>query len=136
VVERHGPEPEGTSLHQPQAGAQRNFQEHRGFSVHGTQQSWHHLQEPPPGGATGSDAGKTNQQNRLLDAHSTTVADGVIVMSAYLAKGLEFDQVIVSEADSDNYADHMDRNLLYVACTRAMHRLTLIHVGSVSAFIQ
>jgi len=79
---------------------------------------------------------KQDSKIHLLDAHSATVANGVIVMSAYLAKGLEFDQVIVPEADSDNYADDMDRNLLYVACTRAMHRLTLTHVGSASAFIQ
>ena len=72
---------------------------------------------------------------RLFDSHSAAVAGGVIVMSAHLAKGLEFDQVIVPETDAVNYADAMDRNLLYVACTRAMHRLTLTCVGETSEFI-
>ncbi len=43
--------------------------------------------------------------------------------------------MIVPEADSNNYADDMDRNLLYVACTRAMHRLTLTHIGTSSRFL-
>ncbi len=34
---------------------------------------------------------KQSSKIHLLDAHSATVANGVIVMSAYLAKGLEFD---------------------------------------------
>jgi len=29
----------------------------------------------------------------------------------------------------------MDRNLLYVACTRAMHRLTLYSIGDPSPFL-
>jgi len=72
---------------------------------------------------------------QLLDTHSAAFASGVIVLSAHLAKGLEFDRVVVPEADSGNYSDDMDRNLLYVACTRAMHRLTLTHVGEASPFI-
>mgnify|MGYP005847711771 CR=1 FL=1 len=71
----------------------------------------------------------------LLDSHSAAVASGVIVMSAHLAKGLEFDRVIVPEADAGNYADAMDRNLLYVACTRAMHRLALTCVGEASPIV-
>lgn len=63
------------------------------------------------------------------------MADGVIVTSAHLAKGLEFDRVIVPGADADNYNTGMDRNLLYVACTRAMHRLVLTHTGEVTTWI-
>ncbi len=71
----------------------------------------------------------------LLDVHSAAFSSGVIVMSAHLAKGLEFDRVIVPQADADNYANEMDRNLLYVACTRAMHQLTLTHVGAPSGLV-
>lgn len=34
---------------------------------------------------------------------------------------LEFDQVVVANASEGNYATDLDRNLLYVACARAMH---------------
>jgi DNA helicase-2/ATP-dependent DNA helicase PcrA len=59
----------------------------------------------------------------------------VVICSVFLAKGLEFDQVIVPDASADNYATEMDRNLMYVACTRAMHRLTLTFIGKVSPHI-
>jgi DNA helicase-2/ATP-dependent DNA helicase PcrA len=72
---------------------------------------------------------------RLLDADSAGFSTGVIVCTAHLAKGLEFDQVIVLDASRRNYHTEMDRNLLYVACTRAMHRLTLIAVGEPSSLL-
>ena len=61
--------------------------------------------------------------------------DGVMVTAVSKAKGLEFDQVVIPDADDWNYNSEYDRGLLYVACTRAMHRLTLIHGGKVSRFV-
>ena len=72
---------------------------------------------------------------RLLDAHSRAFARGVIVCTAHLAKGLEFDRVIVPDASAKNYTTPMDRNLLYVACTRAMHELVLTYIGERTPFI-
>lgn len=72
---------------------------------------------------------------RLLDATSTGFSTGVIVCGSHLAKGLEFDRVIVPDADDETYRTEMDRNLLYVACTRAMHRLMLVAAGSPSALM-
>ena len=71
----------------------------------------------------------------LLDDHSGAFTAGIIVMSAHLAKGLEFDRVIVPDVDQANYSTDMDRNLLYVACTRAMHRLVLTHVDTCTSLI-
>ncbi|MFN2380956.1 MAG: 3'-5' exonuclease [Guyparkeria sp.] len=68
-------------------------------------------------------------QVHLLDADTTHLSSGVLVCTAHLAKGLEFDRVIVPQATAKNYATIMDRNLLYVACTRAMHHLALTHHG-------
>jgi len=79
-----------------------------------------------------TDAGVEAQ---LLDASSTGFSAGVIVCTAHLAKGLEFDRVIVPDASVRTYQTEMDRNLLYVACTRAMHRLALIAVGEASALL-
>ncbi|MFN4282389.1 MAG: HelD family protein [Alphaproteobacteria bacterium] len=69
---------------------------------------------------------------RLLDSGSTGFSTGVLVCTAHLAKGLEFDRVIVPDASAQNYRTEMDRNLLYVACTRAMHRLTVIALSEPS----
>jgi DNA helicase-2/ATP-dependent DNA helicase PcrA len=65
----------------------------------------------------------------LLTPESTRFASGIIITTAYLAKGLEFDEVIVPFATSINYHTDMDRNMLYVACTRAMHRLSVTYSG-------
>jgi len=72
---------------------------------------------------------------RLLDAGSVGFSAGVLVCAAHLAKGLEFDRVIVADVSAGNYRTEMDRNLLYVACTRAMHRLTLYSIGDPSPFL-
>jgi DNA helicase-2/ATP-dependent DNA helicase PcrA len=71
----------------------------------------------------------------LLDTDSTGFSSGAVVCAAHLAKGLEFDRVIVADVSADNYRTDMERNLLYVACTRAMHRLSLMFVGSPSPFL-
>jgi DNA helicase-2/ATP-dependent DNA helicase PcrA len=52
-----------------------------------------------------------------------------------MAKGLEFDQVIVPDVSEKNYSTEMDRNMLYVACTRAMHHLALTYVGATARFL-
>jgi DNA helicase-2/ATP-dependent DNA helicase PcrA len=69
------------------------------------------------------------------DDASTGFSTGVLVCTAHFAKGLEFDRVIVPDASAQDYQKVMDRNLLYVACTRAMHQLTLITMGQPSAFL-
>lgn len=71
----------------------------------------------------------------LLDFSSDQFHEGIIVTSSHLAKGLEFDQVIVPFVDAENYKTDMDRSLLYIACTRAMHMLTLTYSGEVSPFL-
>jgi DNA helicase-2/ATP-dependent DNA helicase PcrA len=60
---------------------------------------------------------------------------GVIIAPAYLAKGLEFDSVLIPNADSSNYGSETDRHLLYTICTRALHRLILFHYGELSPLI-
>ncbi|ABI56462.1 HelD family protein [Alkalilimnicola ehrlichii MLHE-1] len=72
---------------------------------------------------------------RLLTEQSSGFAPGIIVCTAHMAKGLEFDRVIIPEVSEKNYRTDMERNLLYVACTRAMHRLTVTHTGAPAAFL-
>jgi DNA helicase-2/ATP-dependent DNA helicase PcrA len=72
---------------------------------------------------------------QLLTAESTTFKEGIVITTAYLAKGLEFDEVIVPFASATTYKTEIDKGMLYVACTRAMHQLTLTHVGAVTPFL-
>lgn len=71
----------------------------------------------------------------LISQDSTSFTNGVSITSIRMAKGLEFDEVIVPDADNRNYDSDYDRNLLYIACTRAMHKLTLFYTGSPSPFL-
>ncbi|GAA4031047.1 UvrD-helicase domain-containing protein [Hymenobacter glaciei] len=71
----------------------------------------------------------------LLTDESTSFKEGIIITSAHLAKGLEFDEVIVPFASARTYKTEVDKSMLYVACTRAMHQLTLTFSGEVSVFL-
>ena len=66
----------------------------------------------------------------FLSNQSSAFVQGIIITSAHMAKGLEFDEVIIPQADDNNYHSEIDRNMLYVAATRAMHRLTLTYSGT------
>lgn len=69
----------------------------------------------------------------LIDAVQHKYEGGLSVVSAYFAKGLEFDAVLVLDADETRYGSHThDAKLLYVACTRALHSLWLLYSGALS----
>lgn len=72
----------------------------------------------------------------LLDYDSKTFTGGIIITSAHIAKGLEFDVVIVPHVNDAVYATDIDRSMLYIACTRAMHQLHLTHTGTASTFLK
>ncbi len=71
----------------------------------------------------------------LLNSQSTAFVNGIIIATAHMAKGLEFDQVIVPFAGGSNYKTETDRQMLYIACTRAMHRLDLTYTVKRSLFL-
>ncbi|MDU0372840.1 HelD family protein [Hymenobacter endophyticus] len=71
----------------------------------------------------------------LLTDESTKFKEGVIITTAHLAKGLEFDEVAVPFVSARNYTTEVDKGMLYIACTRAMHRLTLTHTNEPTAFL-
>jgi len=71
----------------------------------------------------------------LLTADSTSFKEGVIITTIHLSKGLEFDEVIIPFASARNYATEVDRGMLYIACTRAMHQLTLTFAKEKSTFL-
>ena len=61
----------------------------------------------------------------FLSSQSSAFVQGIVITSAHMANGLEFDEVIIPQTDERNYRSEIDKSMLYVAVTRAMHRLTL-----------
>ncbi len=60
---------------------------------------------------------------------------GVFIIPVYMSKGLEFDAVLICDADGDHYNSEDDKKLLYIACTRALHRLNLFYTGEISPLL-
>ncbi|GAA0725327.1 RNA polymerase recycling motor HelD [Clostridium malenominatum] len=58
-----------------------------------------------------------------------------LVIPAYLAKGLEFDVVLIYNAGDENYSCEEERLLLYTACTRALHVLCIYYSGKVTPLL-
>jgi len=73
---------------------------------------------------------------KLVTSDSSEYEQGIVVIPAYLAKGIEFDAVIIYDASKEVYNDVSERRLFYTACTRAMHYLQLYSVGEPSPFLQ
>ncbi|WP_341322173.1 RNA polymerase recycling motor HelD [Solibacillus sp. FSL H8-0523] len=63
---------------------------------------------------------------QLLNENSGIDQQKLLVVPSHLAKGLEFDAVIIASFEAPYYDNPIDRKLLYVALTRAMHELYLI----------
>ena len=72
---------------------------------------------------------------RLVESDSITFHHGLVVLPVYLAKGLEFDAVIIHDAGKLVYGSDLDRTLLYTACTRALHSLTVFCSGEPSPLL-
>ena len=76
-----------------------------------------------------------------IDIHKIQDSDSnfdfrFIITTPTTSKGIEFDYVIIPNADDKNYKDLLDRNLLYIASTRALHKLTLLHTNNLSNFVK
>lgn len=60
---------------------------------------------------------------------------GVFIIPITMSKGLEFDSVLIYGVNKESYHSADDKKLLYIASTRALHRLNLFYTGEKSAFI-
>ncbi len=58
----------------------------------------------------------------LVDANTKSFHKDLVIIPAYVSKGLEFDSVIIYNDRNNSYKSN-ERNLLYVACTRCQHEL-------------
>ncbi|RYY17089.1 MAG: helicase, partial [Cytophagaceae bacterium] len=132
-LERHGPEPLVLSFENPAAelaAIRQLVLDFKGTDNHSlgiickTQRQ-----------ATAVHEALQAEGGQLLTAESATFQEGVIITTAHLAKGLEFDEVIVPFATASTYKTLVDKGMIYVACTRAMHQLTLTHAGELTTFL-
>ena len=73
---------------------------------------------------------------KLIDSNDNSSITGITIIPVYMAKGLEFDAVMVYEANNKNYNTDYDKKLLYIACTRALHKLSLYYSGEISNFLK
>lgn len=71
----------------------------------------------------------------LMNDENSNFHEGIIITNAYLVKGLEFDYVIVPSVVAEEYHSERDRQILYIAGTRALHKLDIMYYGNRSLFI-
>lgn len=60
----------------------------------------------------------------------------VLVTTCATAKGIEFDAVIIPNADNENYKNTIDKNIIYVSSTRALHKLFFTCEKDQSVFLK
>ncbi|WP_082705824.1 ATP-binding domain-containing protein [Aneurinibacillus thermoaerophilus] len=78
---------------------------------------------------------KTTYRFVLSKKRPTYFEAGILVIPSYLAKGIEFDAVIVYNGSQAQYGRDSERKLFYTVCTRAMHELHVYFIGEMSPFI-
>lgn len=72
----------------------------------------------------------------LMRKDEALPASGIVVMDLRLAKGLEFDHVIIPDAQEEVYPpSELSRRRLYTAISRAMHRITIVAQGPLSPLV-
>ena len=72
----------------------------------------------------------------VLGKNSDLPVEGVVLLSLRVAKGLEFDHVIVPDAQAEVYPDTpLARRRLYTALSRAMHRVTVLAQGPLTPLL-
>ncbi|HHN8463206.1 HelD family protein [Clostridioides difficile] len=81
------------------------------------------------------DALREEYSVHLISSESSSFTKGVSITSIKMSKGLEFDEVIVPSVNNKTYYSDYDRSLLYIACTRAMHKLKLAYTGELTQLI-
>ncbi len=70
------------------------------------------------------------------DLEKANFGNGIMVLPVEYTKGLEFDAVLIWNPDRALYpSDDGHARLLYVAATRALHELSVLHVGDLSGLI-
>lgn len=80
---------------------------------------------------------KYNLDITKISENNEKYTGGLCILPSYLSKGLEFDAVIISNANDILYTeDNIDLKLLYVSVTRAMHELYINYNGNITKSLE
>ncbi len=72
----------------------------------------------------------------VLTSRNSGYSTEVVIVPAYLAKGMEFEAAIVVGANAQRYSNkEYDAKLFYIAVTRALHRLCVLWDGEPSPLL-
>ena len=80
---------------------------------------------------------KLRDDVKLIRGKDSEYNSGISIVPSYLAKGLEFDCVIIANASDEKYEKNsLDIKLLYVTITRAMSKLDIFYIGNMSKLLK
>lgn len=80
---------------------------------------------------------RLDERVKVLHADEELPASGVILLDLPLAKGLEFDHVVVPDATGKSYPDTpLARRRLYTALSRATHKVTVLAHGELTSLLK
>lgn len=80
---------------------------------------------------------RLDERVKVLHADEELPASGVILLDLPLAKGLEFDHVVVPDATGKSYPDTpLARRRLYTALSRATHKVTVLAHGELTPLLK
>ena len=80
---------------------------------------------------------ETDLKLSLIKGSEKENNDDIIIIPSYLTKGLEFDATIVYNPSDKNYNDNiLDKRLLYVSLTRALHYDYIIQINELTKMIR
>lgn len=78
----------------------------------------------------------SSEDIHLITDKDTRYNGGIVIVPAYVAKGLEFDAVMIYNLTKENYpVDELHMKLVYVALTRPLHKLFIYYTGEISNLI-
>lgn len=78
---------------------------------------------------------KKKEPTTVIATANQRLVDGTLVIPSYLAKGLEFDAVVMWGANKENYHQLDETQLVYTITSRAMYKLDVIYTGEKSPLL-
>ena len=77
-----------------------------------------------------------DEEIHMISSKDAEYNGGINICPSYLSKGLEFDAVIITDTDVNNYTkSEVDTKLLYVCITRAMNTLDIYYVDKITELL-
>jgi DNA helicase-2/ATP-dependent DNA helicase PcrA len=79
---------------------------------------------------------KGKDSPKIITGGEKEYKGGIVIVPSYLAKGLEFDAVLIAGASTEEYEEsELDIKLLYVAMTRPLHKLFIYYCNELTKLL-